>query len=154
VKTFLDYSKIPYSTVEVNPLTKGELRSIDSKLKKVPIAIVDGVVVEDSMAIIRAIAKEQSNRSSSSDAHNYSQLLTDDTDYWSEWSEKKLAVMLYPNITRSFDESWECFSYAADVTTWNLFMRVVVRLAGPLFMSLANGKIKKKYGIVHEREGG
>jgi microsomal prostaglandin-E synthase 2 len=148
VKSYLDYSKIPYSAVEVNPLTKGELQSIDSKLKKVPIAIVDGVVVEDSLAIIRAIG-EHDHRSSES----FNQLWTIDTDYWSESSEKKLAVMLYPNITRSFEESWECFAYAADVATWNAFMRAAVRVAGPLFMSLANGKIKKKYGIVHEREG-
>ena len=148
VKSYLDYSKIPYSAVEVNPLTKGELQSINSKLKKVPIAIVDGVVVEDSLAIIRAIG-EHDHRSSES----FNQLWTSDTDYWSEWSEKKLAVMLYPNITRSFEESWECFAYAADVATWNAFMRAAVRVAGPLFMSLANGKIKKKYGIVNEREG-
>lgn len=162
VKSYLDYSKIPYSAVEVNPLTKGELQSIDTKLKKVPIAIVNGVVVEDSLAIIRAIGEHshhhhdhhgstssEKRRSSSS----FKQLWTSDTEYWSEWSEKKLAVMLYPNITRSFEESWECFAYAADVATWNAFMRAAVRVTGPLFMSLANGKIKKKYGIVHEREG-
>ena len=32
-----------------------------------------------------------------------------DTAQWSEWADKKLAVMLYPNITRSMEESWECF---------------------------------------------
>jgi microsomal prostaglandin-E synthase 2 len=74
-----------------------------------------------------------------------------DTKQWAEWADKKLAVMLYPNITRSLDESWECFQYADSVESWNLPMRYATRVAGTLAMSMANGKIKKKYGIVDER---
>jgi glutaredoxin len=39
VKTYLDYLKVPYDTVEVNPLTKGEL-GFSKDYKKVPIMMV------------------------------------------------------------------------------------------------------------------
>ena len=60
--------------------------------------------------------------------------------------------MIYPNITRSFEESWQCFDYAASVPTWSTMDRYSNRILGPLAMFMANGKIKKKYGIVNERE--
>ena len=78
--------------------------------------------------------------------------LTEDSEEWLEWSEKKLAIMLYPNITRSWNESWECFAYANDVTSWPLYHRLLVRVAGPIGMLFANGKIKKKYNIQDERK--
>jgi hypothetical protein len=30
---------------------------------------------------------------------------------WAEWADKQLAVLLFPNITRSFDEAYQAFSY-------------------------------------------
>jgi glutathione S-transferase len=38
-----------------------------------------------------------------------------------------------------------------SVSTWNVANRFVTRAAGTVAMSLANGKIKKKYNIVDER---
>ena len=60
--------------------------------------------------------------------------------------------MLYPNITRSFGESWDCFSYSSDVESWSAAQRVLVRVVGPVAMFFVNGRIKKKYGIVNERQ--
>ncbi|KAL4420807.1 hypothetical protein ABPG75_010463 [Micractinium tetrahymenae] len=56
VKAFLDYHKIPYRCVEVNPLTKAELKWSD--YKKVPVVLVDGEQVNDSSAIISRLAAE------------------------------------------------------------------------------------------------
>ncbi|KAL0041485.1 hypothetical protein WJX79_005084 [Trebouxia sp. C0005] len=50
VKAFLDYNQIPYRTVEVSPLYKKELKW--SEHKKVPVAVLDGDVVQDSSVII------------------------------------------------------------------------------------------------------
>ena len=83
---------------------------------------------------------------------NSNQFITKDTNKWDEWSEKKLAVMLYPNITRSMNESYECFGYTEDVLEWNPITRIFTRLAGTLAMTLANSKIKNKYNIINERE--
>jgi len=60
--------------------------------------------------------------------------------------------MLYPNITRNFSESWDAFNYCGDVQSWSVVDRVSNRYLGPVAMLLANGKIKKKYGIVNERD--
>lgn len=67
------------------------------------------------------------------------------------WAER-LAVMIYPNITRNFDEAWQCFAYTTSVPTWSKLEKYSNRYLGPVAMFLANGKIKKKYGIVNERE--
>jgi len=141
VKACLDYLKVPYETVEVNPLTKGELK-FSKDYKKVPLAKFGDEVLGDSSVIIDCISK------------NYAvdpRFLPSDSNHWIDWSEKRLAVLLYPNITRSFEESWECFSYALDVPTWSWVNRLSVRSIGAVAMSFANGKIKKKYNIVDER---
>ncbi|KAI7749583.1 hypothetical protein M8C21_021885, partial [Ambrosia artemisiifolia] len=46
VKAFLDYYDVPYKVVEVNPLSKKEIKWSD--YKKVPILVVDGERLEDS----------------------------------------------------------------------------------------------------------
>ncbi|DBB08372.1 TPA: hypothetical protein ACH3X3_008533 [Trebouxia sp. C0006] len=56
VKAFLDYNQIPYRTVEVSPLYKKELKW--SEHKKVPVAVLDGDVVQDSSVIISRLAAE------------------------------------------------------------------------------------------------
>jgi hypothetical protein len=43
---FLDYYDIPYKVVEVNPLSKKEIKW--SEYKKVPIVMVDGEQLNDS----------------------------------------------------------------------------------------------------------
>ena len=50
------------------------------------------------------------------------------------------------------EESWECFEYTNNVNEWSPINRVGTRVAGTLAMTMANGKIKKKYGIVDERK--
>jgi microsomal prostaglandin-E synthase 2 len=68
-----------------------------------------------------------------------------------QWSER-LAVMIYPNITRNFDEAWQCFGYTTSVQSWGIIDKYSNRILGPIAMYLTNGKVKKKYGIIHERE--
>jgi microsomal prostaglandin-E synthase 2 len=48
--------QMPYSTVEVNPITKGELSW--SSYRKVPVVKLDGEVVADSSAIISRLQAE------------------------------------------------------------------------------------------------
>lgn len=145
VKAYLDFLKIDYKAVEVNPLTKKEIKF--SEYKKVPLAVIEGQTIKESGDIIDHISKTLCKKESLPDG-----FFSEDTQIWNDWSEKKLAVMLYPNITRSFGESWECFSYSNDVKTWSAMERLSVRVLGSVAMSFVNGKIKKKYGIVRERE--
>eukprot|EP00201_Polytomella_parva_P007689 CAMPEP_0175065878 /NCGR_PEP_ID=MMETSP0052_2-20121109/16187_1 /TAXON_ID=51329 ORGANISM="Polytomella parva, Strain SAG 63-3" /NCGR_SAMPLE_ID=MMETSP0052_2 /ASSEMBLY_ACC=CAM_ASM_000194 /LENGTH=346 /DNA_ID=CAMNT_0016332497 /DNA_START=59 /DNA_END=1099 /DNA_ORIENTATION=- len=56
VKALLDYYKLPYQIIEVNPLTKGELKW--STYKKVPVIKLDDEVVLDSSAIMSRLAAD------------------------------------------------------------------------------------------------
>ena len=43
VKALLDYTRTPYESIEVNPLTKSEIKeNLGSDYTKVPIAVIDG----------------------------------------------------------------------------------------------------------------
>lgn len=149
VKTYLDFMKIPYETIEVNPLTKSEI-SFSKDYKKVPILRIGGAVnpeqVNDSTAIVSYITNNLKATEKCG-----AKFLPADTAKWAEWSDEKLARLLYPNITRSFAESWECFEYVNHVKSWSGINQWVTRVAGTAAMSMANGKIKKKYNIVDER---
>mmetsp|Transcript_26549 Transcript_26549/g.26796 ORF Transcript_26549/g.26796 Transcript_26549/m.26796 type:complete len:274 (+) Transcript_26549:80-901(+) len=151
VKVVLDYSGIVYNTVEVNPITKQEIKFSKSH-KKVPIATINGpngIIIGDSENIVKEIRKLVDKKTMS--GKDMSKIFTSDTDKWSEWSEKRLAVLLYPNITRNFNEAWEAFDYTSTISSWSMFQRFANRTLGPVAMYFANGKIKKKYGIVDER---
>lgn len=148
VKALLEYLDIEYTSIEVSPLTKSQLKS--TSYKKVPVAKINDEILGDSALIVNYFINPNSNIISSRKLPK--DFIPSDSEKWMEWSDRKLAVMLYPNITRSFKESWECFEYTNNVQEWSYPERKVTHLAGAFFMMLANGKIKKKYGIVKERE--
>lgn len=106
----MDLFKIPYSVVEVNPLTKAEIK-FSKDYRKVPIARLGGQeVVKDSSAIVdrlRQVVEDKKLRSQS----EVSAFFNEDAFRWAEWADKKLAVLLFPNITRNFNESYQAFTY-------------------------------------------
>lgn len=146
VKAFLDYADISYETIEVNPIRKTELKDkVFNNIKRVPLIKMQNEVTAESSAIIHKL------RSLSPENPVFDDIFTEDTEEWMTWSEKKLAVLLYPNITRNFSESWEAFRYASEVPTWSAIDRYSNRLLGPVAMYFVNGKVKAKHGIVDER---
>lgn len=155
VKSYLDYLKIDYTTIEVDPLLKSEL-AFSKEYKKVPVVkLGNGELVTDSGVIIDRITKEVAPERLSVISKTQKKdfnFLPSDTEQWLEWSEKKLAVKLYPNITRSLSESYECFGYVNEVDSWSLPRKLLIQSVGTAAMTLANGKIKKKYNIVDERQ--
>lgn len=46
MRAYLDHARVPYVVVEVDPVLKGQLSF--SKYRKVPIAVVNGVQINDS----------------------------------------------------------------------------------------------------------
>lgn len=144
VKAFLDWQKVGYSTVEVNPISKAEIKQF-APYKKVPAALVDGNQVTDSANILSTIATAM-------DAKVADELADPEVQRWLEFADKELAVLLFPNITRSFGESFEAFGYISDVPTFGAGSKAANRLAGSVAMWLANGKLKKKYNITDERK--
>ena len=150
VKAYLDFLELDYTSVEVNPLTKSEIK-FQKEITKVPVATLNGLTIGESADIISKIT-EKLNAGEYLIEKPLSSFYPADTKEWSDWADLKLAVMLYPNITRTMSESWECFGYIDDVKTWNMPTRAVTKALGTVAMSFANGKIKKKYGIVDERK--
>ena len=57
VKAFLDFYNVPYRCVEVNPVSKEEIKEAwnTSEYKKVPIARIGGEQVNDSLVIIEEL---------------------------------------------------------------------------------------------------
>ena len=53
IKALLDLYKVPYETLEVNPLTKKEFKAIGSDYRKVPVAMLGDEQVNDSPEIAK-----------------------------------------------------------------------------------------------------
>ncbi|WIA12733.1 hypothetical protein OEZ85_006371 [Tetradesmus obliquus] len=162
VKAFLDYHKVPYSTVEVNPLTKGELRW--SSYRKVPVVQMGDEVLVDSSAIISRLAAELQASSSSSDGSNKgskswfsgksssiggsdSSSSAEEERRWRQWVDERFVKVMTANIYRTWDESWNTFSYMTQQSHWNWAVQQSVRLAGAVLMWKVGQGMPKKYNI-------
>lgn len=151
----LDLHNVPYETVEVNPLNKAEYKPW-SDYRKVPVAMVlapgaegSGDQINDSAVISEKLLDALQGASGASKelaAFRSAQALE-----WATWSDKHLAVLLFPNITRSFGESYEAFGYVWDVPHFSRLDKGLNQFIGAFAMWMAQGKIKKKYDIDDER---
>lgn len=146
LKAFLDHQKIKYETIEVNPTSKKEITALG--FNKVPVMKIGDHIMDDSMKIIEYLRDSSIVKKDS----NIQQLWTHDTEKWVKWSELKLAILLYPNITRTFGDAWKAFRYCRNVKSWTTKERLINRYVGPVAMYFATYKVKKKYGIIDERK--
>lgn len=160
LKAVLDYCNVEYSTIDVNPLTKKQFEFTSKlpeghpgfKYRKVPIAQIGEEVVPDSPIILQhlleLLAKDKSERARAVAASAKDEKVKE----WVVWADKELAVLLFPNLTRTFEESYQAFGYVNDVPGFNMMDKVANQWIGATAMWLAQGKIKKKYNISDERE--
>jgi len=140
VKAFLDYYDIPYEIVEVNPLSKKEIKWSD--YKKVPILMVDGKQLVDSSAIINKL----------SDMIHPENPVNDDEELkWRRWVDDHLVHMLSPNIYRNTSEALESFDYITSNGNFSRTEKFAVKYAGAAAMYMVSKKLKKKYNITDER---
>ncbi|TVU33966.1 hypothetical protein EJB05_15785 [Eragrostis curvula] len=140
VRAFLDYHDIPYKVVEVNPLSKKEIKWSD--YKKVPILTVDGEQLVDSSEIINILQR----RISPDD-----ELTNDEEAKWRRWVDEHLVHTLSPNIYRTTSEALESFDYIAKHGNFSFTERFAVKYAGAAAMYMVSKKLKKKYNITDER---
>eukprot|EP00501_MAST-03F_sp_TOSAG23-6_P001019 GSMAST32.ASY1.ANO1.1059.1 assembled CDS len=148
VKSLLDYASVPYQTVEVDPLSKGELK-FSKDYKKVPIARIGNEIVTESGTIMKKIIESEALQEKMSTTS--SDFLSPSAHKWAEWADKELAVLLYPNLVRSLSESRDALKYVYSVPNFTLTQKILSHNIGSFAMWLASGKLKKKYGIVDER---
>ncbi|PRQ15894.1 putative prostaglandin-E synthase [Rosa chinensis] len=149
VKAFLDYYDIPYKIVEVNPLSKKEIKF--SEYKKVPILMVDGEQLVDSSDIIDTLTEKilpdrvpQRIAVSTSDED-------DEEKKWRKWVDNHLVHMLSPNIYRNTSEALESFDYITSNGNFSYTEKITVKYAGAAAMYFVSKKLKKKYNITDER---
>lgn len=140
VKAFLDYYNIPYKIVEVNPISKKEIKWSD--YKKVPILKVDGEQMVDSSDIIDKLFHRINPDSSIRDGEEKK---------WREWVDNHLVHVLSPNIYRSTSEALESFDYITTQGNFSFTERLVAKYAGAAAMYFVSKKLKKKHNITDER---
>ncbi|XXG40363.1 hypothetical protein AAC387_Pa01g1099 [Persea americana] len=141
VKAFLDYHDIPYEVVEVNPLSKKEIKW--SEYKKVPILTVDGDPLVDSSDIIEKLSYR---------IHPEEPVLVGDEEKkWRRWVDDHLVHVLSPNIYRNTSEALESFEYITSHGNFSFTERLTVKYAGAAAMYFVSKNLKKKYNITDER---
>ncbi|KAK1296554.1 hypothetical protein QJS10_CPB15g00395 [Acorus calamus] len=141
VKAYLDYNNISYKVVEVNPISKKELKWSD--YKKVPILVVDGEQLVDSTEIIEKLNKRIYPEDSVSD--------NDEERKWRRWVDEHLVHVLSPNIYRNTSEALESFDYITSHGNFSRTEKFTVKYAGAAAMYMVSKKLKKKYNITDER---
>ncbi|XP_057446927.1 uncharacterized protein LOC130738792 [Lotus japonicus] len=144
VKAFLDYYDIPYKVVEVNPLSKKEIKW--SEYQKVPILMVDGKQLNDSSAIIDELGQKILSKKK---AHATSE--DDEETKWRRWVDNHLVHVLSPNIYRNTSEALESFDYITSNGNFGFMEKISVKYAGAAAMYFVSKKLKKKYNITDER---
>ncbi|KAI5562133.1 hypothetical protein BDE02_15G034000 [Populus trichocarpa] len=146
VKAYLDYYDIPYKVVEVNPISKKEIKWSD--YKKVPILLVDGEQLVDSSAIIDKLGNKIHGKEivdSASDKDD------DEEKKWRRWVDNHLVHVLSPNIYRNTSEALESFDYITSNGNFSFTERITVKYAGAAAMYFVSKNLKKKYNITDER---
>ncbi|XP_010920100.1 uncharacterized protein [Elaeis guineensis] len=140
VKAFLDYYDIPYKIVEVNPLSKKEIKWSD--YKKVPILVVDGEQLVDSSDIINKLSHR---------LHPDNSAVDEEEAKWRRWVDEHLVHVLSPNIYRTTSEALESFDYIAKHGNFSTTERFTAKYAGAAIMYIISKKLKKKHNITDER---
>ncbi|CAN1824610.1 Prostaglandin E synthase 2 [Linum perenne] len=141
VKAFLDYYSIPYKVVEVNPISKKEIKWSD--YKKVPILTVDGEQMVDSSEIVSELFKKIHPEGSNVEVEEETK--------WRKWVDGHLVHVLSPNIYRTTSEALESFDYITSHGNFSFTERLVAKYAGATAMYFVAKKLKKKYNITDER---
>ncbi|XP_071721894.1 uncharacterized protein [Rutidosis leptorrhynchoides] len=142
VKAFLDYNKIQYKVVEVNPISKKEIKWSD--YKKVPILTVDGDHMVDSLNIINQLYRKLHSEDTVPES--------DEEKKWLGWVDNHLVHVLSPNIYRSPAEALESFNYITTHGNFSFTERLVAKYTGAAAMYFVSKKLKKRHNITDERK--
>uniref|UniRef100_A0A061RRA8 Prostaglandin E synthase 2 n=1 Tax=Tetraselmis sp. GSL018 TaxID=582737 RepID=A0A061RRA8_9CHLO len=155
-KAVLDYYKVPYRTVEVNPLTKKEIKWSD--YKKVPVLVMDGKQYNDSTYITEEIkarfgSVEPSKKTGwlggvMGGSAPQKEEATEEEMKWRKWVDEWLVRVITTNIYRTWGESVGSFDYITKNSMgWGPVERTAARYVGAVGMYFIAGKMKKKYSI-------
>lgn len=150
VKSVLDYKKVPYEKIEVNPMTHDELawnkKATDHD--KVPVLIDGDETVLESNDIIRYLEgkfpwKPIFAKSKSGAAKQ---------EEWIRFADDELVQILPPNIYRTIPEALDSFKYITKVGKFPAWKRYYLMLGGAVAMNIVAKKGMKKRGISDPRK--
>ncbi|CAN0906192.1 Prostaglandin E synthase 2 [Linum grandiflorum] len=161
VKAFLDYYNIPYKVVEVNPISKKEIKW--SEYKKVPILTVDGEQMVDSSEIVSELFKKIHPEGSNVE-------IEEETKWrkYGGWTvtwfmfchqiftEVHLRLSSHLTILLAMFHSLSAqlvtyISMLHSLGNFSFTERLVAKYAGATAMYFVAKKLKKKYNISDER---
>lgn len=159
VKAMLDFHGVPYDVVEVNPLTKSEIK-FSKEWTKVPIVKVDGDQLNNSSDIMRELERRipsaramKASDKRASWGSDPSSTPAEKESRWLAWVDDRFVHVVTPNIYRTWGEAFKSFDYITERGNFNWFERQSVRLSGAVSMYvIAHNVLKKRHGIEDERE--
>jgi microsomal prostaglandin-E synthase 2 len=147
VRSVLDFKKIPYETVEVNPLGKQEI-AFSTDYKKVPILVDNGKVVTESNDIIRYLDENYPKNPVFSENSN-DKIKQEE---WLQYADSELVIILPPNIYGNFRESLSSFDYITNHTKFSKPKRVMIKFMGAFVMTMVAKKKMKEREITDPRK--
>lgn len=146
VKTLLDVMGHGYSQVNVNPITKAELKWYEGK-RKVPIAVIAENVVQGSDAINLAIYEENKK------THDISHGVTaDEYNEWNRFADEEIARPLFRAASGNWTDAWQMMEYVDSMPEYPSYMRKLYRFAAALITRLVSDRFAKKYNIQNAEE--
>lgn len=145
--------QIAYRIVEVNPLTKEEIKGKFNRAK-VPVVIVEGEgggEMHESDEIINQFESLIAPKAAWFGGKNAKAL--DEEERWRKWVRESYVHVLTVNIYRTARESLETFDYISKTGNFPFWSREGARYSGAGIMYLVSKlKIMKKHKIENERE--
>eukprot|EP00758_Cryptobia_borreli_P010948 Tbor_TRINITY_DN5617_c1_g1::TRINITY_DN5617_c1_g1_i1::g.8853::m.8853/K05309/PTGES2; microsomal prostaglandin-E synthase 2 len=142
-KAFLDYHKIPYECVEVEPMFKNELSYVE--YKKVPsLQFITtghwGPFIADSELIVSTMAKYVSKKTCK-------QLNDPEVSKWRKWARDDLVRFLVVNINISLSDAWKGYDYIDRFDTIPYTNKVFLKAMGAPVMFLV-AKLKTQPALI------
>ena len=156
-KAVLDYANVRYDTVEVNPLTKAEIKW-SKDYRKVPIATYNDQVWKGSDVITEGILSLDDVQRNLTEKWQGTDMTMDDfrdnakDEFWVSFTNDKLASLLYPNICANYADSYAAFGYVQHVKSFGWFQKQSIRAIGALAMYMAASKVKSTLKNKEEEE--
>ncbi len=139
--------------MEVNPLTKAELKPWSGEYKKVPIAKIGGHQVNGSENIFQSVLSlsgvqqtlEKRWAEEGQDGMTMHQFQkSDNALLWTRFAIDDLSALLYPNICGRLSESYDAFGYVRNVDSFSALQKLSIQYLGALAMHFAARKVKCK----------
>ncbi len=148
VKAVLDYKKIPYEKIEVNPMTHEELEVVAGAMEhdKVPVLVDGEKVVFESNDIIKYLDEKYPDR-----PIFYKDKKMDE-EKWMTYADEDLVQILPGNIYRTLPEAFDSFKYITKVGKFPIWKRYYMALGGAVAMTIVAKKGLKKRGITDPRK--